>query len=982
MRIHHLEMMGFAAFREKQSIDFTQANEGGLFLITGATGTGKSTILDAICYALFAKIPRYTGYYHRVRSQYCLTDEETRVTLIFSISGEKYRIARWLKKKRNSPHTEAAASLEIYRDSWEVLAAKPKEVGIRIEEILQLNANQFQQVILLAQGEFAEFLKAKTEDRREILSKIFNTAKYARLTEYLFRKYQKYSAEITAKHDEILRNAQELTAEVYKFCRVELAVELQEINQGWANEIEKLLQNETAKRKEIAEVAAKNRKALAAEYLQQAELSEFQQRYFQALARQEEIIENQVVNQELQEKYQKACKFKEISMILEELERQSAKAENQAVEIAQLQEKLSRYSASFTTDFSETDLRLELNELEKLQAEVLSNKLQMDKLHQGQNRLEIIGKEIAENEDIILKIPQELREIEKTKTEKLAQLAELQTLTKTEAELTERIILAEELAKLLVEIDLVKAELNQQELKIKELDLDYQQSLIKYHQGLAAELAQELEIAQPCPVCGSIEHPQLAQPNNNHISKDQIEQLLQKLNQNRENLVQLNDNLQMLNEKNRELSVQLGGKTREVLLVEQETCQQAISQMKVQESDIVELEAKLAELDVQRTACQERNASLALEKEYLIKEVALLAGKVTETQEKLLELFPNSDGDPNILLAEKISELNLILQDFMNWQQNIATLETISAVVKQQREVWEKAYREAGFTDSEAAKNSELGEHEITEIQLRLKQIETDKAEIAKIISDPKVALLTEKEINLEVAQADLETAEAAAENLANEAYLAQNELQKTQVKVEKLFRDWDSQEAKLIEITPLGELARAFSGNNNSAMNLESFILISYLKEVVRAANQRLKVMTSNRFQLQHTVEKASGKERKAGLGLEILDNYTGQTRSPESLSGGQTFLAALALALGLSDVVSARSGGIKLDTLFIDEGFGSLDDQTLDLTLSTLSDLRASGRTIGLISHVQKMKEQLPVAIEVLGSASGESKIRLFQH
>lgn len=1008
MKLHRLELEGFGPFLERQVVDFDAFADDGIFLISGRTGAGKSSVLDGICYGLYGGVPRYDGAERRLRSDHCGLDDPTSVTVEFSAEGRRWRVTRspeYERPKRNGTGTTKEphrATLEVRdADAWTGVAARPVDVAARLDEILGLTQQQFLQVILLAQNRFARFLLAKNDERQALLRTLFGTRSFEQyavaLDERRKRAFERLSAEgteVSTLVDEAERmiadfdaasapespeaktSAGDAAADAPTPPAPGLAERLARVVRG----VERMQYRVDALANERESAAAALDAALAAE---RAATVLHERQTERRIARDElDVLESDADRvAALRAESVAATAAETLRAPLDAIDRaerarvQSEARWNEAVAAAGERgeselltpEALAARDDELTALLARVDEALALEgDLVAVEAEVSEQQRRVEGVEALRDALDTRRASAPDERDAL---DARLAELAGATARRDAAVAE-------RAEVSRRIEAAVEAEHLNDERE--KADLTAL-VRADELQraVEAWSSLLRRRlAGAAGELAHSLVDGEPCPVCGSVEHPRPAAGTDDPVTDAEVSAAEERKNDAADQDRLASDASRVARDAHALAAARAGGETAAALRERRSLVDAALARA---EADVVEHDRLLAE----RADALEREKADAAESERLARELA-------DARQDLALSLQRADA-----LRADVAEARGAFPTVRERRRDVADRRDAVRAVSSARTEHEGRVRaatdaratvdellaEGVFPDESAARaalrpaaarralETAVGEHaaalaatrrRLLELELLLVGAPDEPVDLA-----PTSAAVTAARAGVEAAAAAHAAASAAA------------------TRVRDLAGRADERSAAVGRLSDahavVARLADTLAGRapNTRRMTLETFVLAAELEEIVDAANLRLDHMSAGRYRLQHT-DALAARGAASGLGLEVMDAFTGQCRPPQSLSGGETFLASLALALGLAEVVTARAGGIRLDTLFIDEGFGSLDDETLDLAMRTLDELRQGGRTVGVISHVASMKDQLPAQVRVSATPRGPSVIR----
>ncbi|MDE0546196.1 AAA family ATPase [Microbacterium sp. C7(2022)] len=1001
MKLHRLELEGFGPFRHRQVVDFDAFDDDGIFLISGRTGAGKSSILDGVCFALYGMVPRYEGAGKRLRSDHCAPDEPTQVVLEFSAHGQRYRVVRSPEydrpKARGEGMTPEKARVEVsVRDGegWRGLTTHAKEAGTLIaEEIVGLTGAQFLQVILLAQNKFADFLLAGNDERQALLRNLFGS-----------RTYVDYEAALEQRRRDSQRSADKRGDEL-DFLLTEAERVVAENALGAAEASEDDSQGSDAPpadRDPAHRLIALERSILRARYA--ADAADFaRERADEVRVAAQGAHAEQVAVREAQLKRVRA---REALAVLEE------SAGEVALVRVELAEALAAESLRAPLDAAETasaacevrttrveqrerewqnaggDAHSEVSELAEV-IDALTGDIRIwEEALEHEHALHTLDADMSEVDARVSRAQSQIDAAVSRRDEARQKVPELE---RDYAEVQERAAQADVLAERVQSLSAQRdAAARVRDLTGESLTADQRHAdavaahalavaavgtlLRRRLTGAAADLAADLVEGEPCAVCGSHEHPHPAtRTDDEAVTDDDVDRAQRAADAAGSAATAAEKAARDLHSKladARARANDMGGEELDDLLATARAARDAAGEAVVraqairQEQEaarqrIDESERQIADATAVAAAAKEERAALSARADAARAAVVAARGEFATVSERVADVSAH---------RERARALRDARSDLAVAREALAVAEA-DLVAR---------LKESTFSDAGAARTALRTASQRDAFDARVREYDADLA--------GRRETLRQLEIDLAGAPEDLVDIDASREAaaVADGAHAAAAATATTARSVATRLADVHARATSAHERTAAAAaehrvivgLADAVAGRNVKKMDLETFVLAAELEQIVIAAARRLEEMSSGRYRLRHT-DALAARNRASGLGLEVVDAHTGKARSPQSLSGGETFLASLALALGLAEVVTARAGGVTLDTLFIDEGFGSLDAETLEMAMSTLDELRQGGRTVGIISHVAAMKERIPARVEVRASAQGASTI-----
>lgn len=1026
MKPLHLTISAFGPFAEKTEIPFSQLGERGVFLISGDTGAGKTTLFDAICFALFGEASGSNRGIDSVRSDFAQPNTKTYVEFHFSHFGKQYCVVRnpayQRPKLRGEGTTTETAEAALYRmedGEKETLTTGFTQVKAEVERLLGVDAKQFKQICMIAQGEFLKLLYADSTERGNIFRKVFHTDLYAAFQKKLKEAEKEKRVDFEDGEKRLLQYFRQMTktdvtqTDLYRGEELlaEQQLHLQEQKKCLAEKEHTLAVLEESMRKLELEIAEGKETALRIQQAEEARL-EWERLSEQTAEKEAETAQLKIQRMACDRIFPAEQDWKKESATLENW-KQSAKT--YAVQLEKANQQM-----------QETDRKKEL--LLQKKSEWEKDRIRLRKLQEEKERY-------LQKEELMQAL-QRIAERKTTVTEQISSMKEQQINGKAQLE---------EWQKALADAEKLQAEIKLQEqtLSLQKERLDAVRSLLQQQRDIqeketalrklaqayltaekswqeaktAADLAEtlflreqagflaaDLQEGMPCPVCGAVHHPQKANLTGNAPTETEWKEkkvLLERVAQERQLLSEKGkaekEKLQLLKEHLADGCKKLS-LTMETLPAEQEMTGAAISAL-------------------EKALQQQRETADALKKlqpkvdnlsQKLAEKEQMLAEKETELAE-ITALFQKKQGETEILQAQ-LGDLTAA-----EIEKTCAALQKTLADAEQEETALAEAQQNARAEQERCFALQEQAEKEIlsakeaeqaAEIQLTeclqgcgfadleqyrsvlVERTTLEKAEQAnrKFFSD--LALLKQKADTLlqqceqreEKDSAALEEQKMALQQQKNAAKEAADFLKQETAILENLLqqaeKELQARKKAIAEYLPIAELSKTANGElaGKEKIAFEQFVQGFYFQKILQAANLRLQTMTEGRYLLLHA-QKAANKRSQAGLELEVLDHYTGKSRSVRSLSGGEAFKASLCLALGLSDVIQAHAGGVRIDAMFIDEGFGSLDDHSREQAVEVLQKLSSGDRLVGIISHVSELKETIEKKIIVKKGTAGST-------
>lgn len=894
MKPLNLKMSAFGPYKNEVEINFKKLGTNNIFLITGDTGAGKTTIFDAISYALFNEVSGSNRPITSLRSKFA-TIEDTYVELEFEHKGKEYKIRRVPEYERTKKTGEGTTRniADAYLEYEDKIITGVKNVNDKIIELIGINAKQFKQISMLAQGEFIKILFAESKDRTEIFRKIFETNIYEQISTNL----SILSTETKKDVDRLKTIFQTNTSNIRwieKPVAIDL-IDLKKITKLDIDEILNLIEKEIQTNKEKVK---------------------------------EEEKENEKLKKEIEKLREKIKK-------IEEQNEKVKKYKQYLEENKELKEK--------AKEIKEKEANIEISQsiLQKVMPRQQIVNEKQKELKNNMNKRQVLEKKIKDGEII-----------EQENKNKIIKLNELKEILEGYKNIKEKSKNIEDMFLLITQIEKDQKnkekyvnqyeELNNQYM---EMDKQYKEEEDKFFREQAGIIAQRLEKGKPCPVCGSIEHPNKAIKNDDVLSEEELKKLEEEKNklENKRNTI-----------KNETIS--LNAKIEATIKM--------IPESNKQDFNLQDFEKQINETkDKQELEIQNLKESF--------ENICLVLTKKKENIDKI-----NFDETKQIIEKQINEQNNKLLENRVKLKECNALIETQEKSLELVQQEYLNAIKELGFKDEKNYKEKTLKEADIEKIKQKIEQYKEKVTTIKTRLEDVKKEL-KEKEI-VDVTQ-DIEQLEQSsqkqkeAEKQINNKKASISFNKDTNKKLKETAIELIYKMDKMAKIEELAKIANG-TANRKTKITFEQYVQATYFDMVISEANKRLLSMTDNRYLLIRK-KKADKISEKIGLDLNVIDNYNGQERDVKSLSGGESFKAALSLALGLSDVIQSYSGGVLVDTLFIDEGFGTLDAESREQAINTLVNLAGSNKLIGIISHVEELQERIDKKIIVEKGQDGSN-------
>jgi len=995
MKIKTLELEAFGPYLDKQVLDFSSLNEAELFLVTGDTGAGKTTIFDAISFALYGVPSGNTRLIAQFRNQKADANVETYVKLTFVVRGKEYIITRYPNYLREGYKTETRH--RVYLEGVADYALEGvNEVALKVKEIIGVDANEFRQVAMIAQGQFTKLIQASSREREAILRELFSTHAYASFQERL-KKAEREQKEVyqneKMKMDTYLEALEDLNdEEPLDYLNVKMT------------QLKHLLvaqkQAQDIYRKDQANLATdlENALALASLYAQLQDLEKKNEILLsnakEMATLQEEIaLLKKVANISLEETtYKQASQqAKEVQHNYEmalrkktDLARHRVEIENEAKIIKDLEVELQQHQKVL----EKIDEDLERVEQYEKARNLAVMALKQKNVAQEKVDMSLLQKQELEN--ILQRCESDLKDLAHLDAQKL-ELTHQSSQLDLEKQRLQRLEEAQKkVAKLEENLQIEKARWEEASQKQREISDEKLRMEKLYQAGLAGLLAQELKDNMPCPVCGSLHHPHKAADVSEGMTSEKLEEQQQRLTEIAQvvqaSFGQLMGLKQVCDLEKKNFEEALDGQSFETIKAHYQEAYSTFEEKKQALLDDYKQQAKLndylKEYQERYVKWQDKHTEL----EALLQSTHENLLRRNEQFELLHQSFNEAFEGLDVLVRKKtqlgkmIRDLSTQLESYQQKAQQYSL-----DVMKNQGELdaltleHQKNQQRLSKTQDafeRALQSGDLSMEVYQQLLLQLPSLEAKEKTYQdyrqqKALYQTQIEELSAKIENRQVPDIEsMREAKKMVDEKLNEVSLALEKnkwqldtLTKQQKDIQNALTSFKKAE---VEYQKIYGLSRLVSGQNHLHITFESYILATYFEAILERANLRLTAMTYGRYALMRRGENQGGRAIQ-GLDLDVMDYESGKPRDIRTLSGGEAFKAALSLALGMADLISESVGGIELDTLFIDEGFGSLDDRSLETALDTLVELKQEHKVVGIISHVAALKERLTSKITV---------------
>ncbi|MFJ9173082.1 AAA family ATPase [Streptomyces sp. NPDC102360] len=1042
MRLHTLTITAFGPFGATQKVDFDDLSAAGLFLLHGPTGAGKTSVLDAVCYALYGSVPGArqggSGQGQNLRSDHAEAGVRTEVTLDLTVAGRRLEITRQPphlrpKKRGTGFTTEKAQSwlreYDAVAAKWKDLSRSHQEIGEEITQLLGMSKDQFCQVVLLPQGDFARFLRADAEARGKLLGRLFDTHRFAAVEQRLAEDRKGAQKQVAAGDSELLADAHRMQQAAGDVVELEPVYAtpgdpgIADSVLAWAATARSTAREHFTHAHLALDAAESARISAQHDLSDVTETHRLQLRSAQARERAAALEERAGEHRALQDRMDRARKAATVEPALalraeaETDHREALDQDRRARE--ELRATWPPRPAGRTTpdpgsgtahgaravgrgsgteapcaadeavgspgpDHLTHDIPASPEALAEAARRVAQELGGLDAARRAERRLAGLTRERAdldreERADVDLLADTEgwLDGWDARRAGLQARVDEAQEAATRAEHLAGQLEPARKQARAAVERDRLtgRAEAAEAEaLRAREQAATAHEHWLGLKEqrlrDVAAELAEALVDGEPCTVCGASEHPAPMRKSEGHVDRAAEESALAAY--------------RTADERRTRAERALGDVREELAAAKAAAGEAPAAQLAEAARDLAERHAETHALaatahrarEALDHADGERDRRLAVRQEAAQRTAARtsLRDALDREQAGLERELVEARGAAESVeaRAEQLERQGVLLTGAAEAAR--AVEDTARRLKESDARLADAAFR-AGFDTPEAAAAALLDDDRHRELQHRLDARQSEEAAVRAVLAEEDTAEAARRPVaDVDAAR----TAAQAADARVRTAGSARDAAQRRCAELDRLSRRVATEARRLgplretyDRVARLASLAAGTAADNERKMRLESYVLAARLEQVAAAATARLRRMSSGRYTLVHS-DSLAGRGR-SGLGLHVVDAWTGRERDTATLSGGETFFASLALALGLADVVTDEAGGVRLDTLFIDEGFGSLDDQTLDEVLDVLDSLRERDRSVGIVSHVGDLRRRVHAQLEVVKGREG---------
>ncbi|MFD6949415.1 exonuclease [Nocardiopsis sp. TSRI0078] len=993
MRLHTLTIEAFGPFAGTEKVDFDRLSSGGLFLIHGPTGAGKTSVLDAVCFALYGSVPGARGKDRSPKSDHAPPDRLPRITLEFTVRGRRVRIERsprWERPKKRGTGTKVENAKVLVQERlngrWEGVTNRPDEAGQFVGDLVGLTLEQFCQTAMLPQGDFARFLRARSDDRRDSLERIFNTRVFRDVEEWFKGHANRLRHEVEAARDRVRAVAGRIN-EAGRSTAPDLPEELS----AWAAELASVTAATARDAVTVAGEFTGAREDAQRALAEGRELRDRQERLASARRHRARLAEHTGWRSGIDTRLDAAERAESVLPFLRARESRRTELDKAEMAVADHLSLVGGMPGIDAADLSpsgpgagpeealrgaERERRDELARLELLRGDAERRRALGHSVTALTRRLGEVRDQLDHQRGLVADLPALVERL-------TAELRGLRDRAGRAESAETGLAAAERRRDAAVESERLGRELETarerhraavdaaQEARDRALEL--RERRITH---MAAELAAGLSEGEPCAVCGSAEHPSPARPSDGGLVSAEEEKRAQAAADDAAaRRTEAENAVVALRERRDAARERAEDRTPESALEEVRAHALALSEAREAAGEAHRVEEAL------ERAVGDLEGARAREGDLVRQESRLEADRenAVREHERLTAQLDRARGD-DAGLDERITRLNGEADLLRAAAEAAVGRDRAAEELRAAAAEAERARADARFADEAGVWEAAVDEGQRRALRERARSFDDELAAAEAALADPGlVAAEGLPAPDLEALEADARRASEAADRaVAWRSTLEERARRLTELR-EDLRRQLADCEPVLHRYTVaegLRGLAAGTSPDNTDNVRLSAYVLASRLERVVAAANDRLVTMSDGRYELRYTVDKAAGDGRArsaGGLGMRVVDAWTGVERDPATLSGGETFFSSLALALGLGDVAGAEAGGADIDTLFVDEGFGTLDEDTLEEVLDVLDRLRDGGRAVGVVSHVADLRQRVTTRLRVVKSASG---------
>ncbi|MEB6569492.1 exonuclease subunit SbcC [Staphylococcus auricularis] len=1004
-----LEMYNFGPFIEEK-IDFKQVNQDQLFLISGKTGSGKTMIFDAMTYALYGEASTKDRAEGDLRSHFAVGKSPMQVSFEFKLGEKYFKVMRQGSFIKEGNKTQTQGKLAVYEwedEQYELRESKIKDGDDYIKSLLGVNAEQFRQLFILPQGEFKRFLLSSSSDKQKILRTLFNSERFEAIQQQLSEDIKQIRNDVEKYYDRLKHLLSEIadfedeTLKNYKEVEVDQTDKLSVYLGEFETKAEQISQSLTQQKNTQQQAVTQFRKQLD----HQRDLVTKQQKLEQVNQDYQQLMEEKPNIEKLQKLLTEMLEVKPLAQLIETQENNKKRRQQIDQDIQARQTQLKKLQQELETlEQQYDDVKQCTEEIEEKESYIKRTTLFYNKLSEYETIFNSIDT-LIENKE---KAQREYHSLVKETTDLEQQINNRQPDHEKVGQLTEDIYELNDQIKTVkqsqdlqkqLKIDIKRRDEQQNKTSTIErqiTDLQHQidqfdtsQLDLTNKKDMITTLQAALHEGETCPICGSEIHHLEGHIDFENIRtrKKELEQLEHSLQAQREYYIKATSELESLNEKINEATVDLENDYDTTEL------EQQLSKKQQQKNELTEFNRI-----IQQQLEQKQNLEKSM---YQLKyDIAQQENEIKQSETKQNDFKATTQCDDTSAFKQafqqyekQINEYHQRIDQLEKAQQQhtqqinnhmsqieflTTHLEEVEQHMTEGQANIEQEMARSGFETQQQVEQTiaklddkEVVEAEINQFNKNKQQLELQMEQLKKDLADQMIEDIEALEHQFNDAEQQLEQYTKALTEHDYKAKENARKIKDIRYIIDALNDDLKSQKEVF-------QLAEILAGDNSQKLTLENFVLIYYLNRILTQANHRLAIMTGERYQLQRRKQVSRG---YSGLEIEVFDGYTNKSRHITSLSGGETFQASLALALGLSEIVQQESGGVTLESMFIDEGFGTLDQETLETAIDTLVGLKSAGRMVGVISHVSELKQRINLILEV-STDQYQSHVRFEHH
>ncbi|CAN5213225.1 SMC family ATPase [soil metagenome] len=1001
MRLHRLHVTAFGPFAGTETVDFDALNDAGLFLLTGATGAGKTSILDAVCFALYGCVPGVRGV-KTLKSQHAEEKTRPEVVLDFSVRDRRFVIRRspeWSRPKRRGAgvrvETATASLAEMVDGQGHFLTGRAAEVGLAVSSLIGMQAVQFQQVAMLPQGEFQRFLQATSQERHDVLQHLFQTDRFARIEAWVQDRSRSLRDQAAERQQSVQRLLDVMASRTCvelpeSFGPEDLAIS---VGQGTVTTWAEDLLDQAGQR--LAYSSEEHRAALAQQTGARTRLDaarlrlRLHDRRAGAVREREALERSRVEVETAQGRLETGAGADACAPVLELLDQASREAET-------ANDLLKKHRRALDATDDRTLLSLDPRS-EGSPGSLLAASRSANTLLARVRTILPSARSLVEASAAIDDLEADLGRLLEEQTELTGSMAPLpEARSRLRRQLAQMTADAARREALGLQFDAAVARCAALEaLPAARMRGSAAENLVRRARddaadardivqelterrlvGMAAELAGTLVDGTPCQVCGSTEHPEPALKTADAVTDEEQAVATAAYDRALHTHLVAVEQATTTAEQLASLHEQSGGRDAEDTRATVVGLREQVAAAEAAQAAITGLESKRYDVERALDDGTARLTELTTAVDRLRQQLAARYTAVAEARASVAELLGDGVEPAELPTLEQRLE-----QSLTRLEQLRSTVDRLHRAEARRDELTDQAERIAarhGFDSLAAVTMAVL----TPDVRDRLSRLVSERADalarVSAVLQDAEVTGVDDGPApDVAAALRASELADAQASSRARGFHQQEkvaDELAGLRTQLDEALVAWEPLRESFSRAESMSKLVRGMGSDNQLQMRLSAYVLARRLDQVLDAANERLAQMRDQRYLLQRT-DRAARRSGQAGLGLEVVDQWTGDVRGPATLSGGEMFVVSLALALGLADVVTNEAGGTEIETLFVDEGFGSLDADTLDDVMDRIDGLRAGGRTVCVVSHVSELRNRIPHQLHVEKSPRGSS-------